>query len=128
MINALLTVMGGILSYFLSPFGADKLFYPGFDAPFVAWKVFFAFCAAAAVFVSAWGKGKGLALVLLVGLISAGLLGINYQHDNPFPPIASPTDISWFAYQAAQACFFGVAGGLISRLKVLGAGASKAGS
>ena len=115
MVESILSVVGGIISYFVGSFGSDKLYYPGFDQPFVAWKVLFAFVSAAAVFLSQ--TNKGLIAVTSVGILSAIGLGINYGANNAIPPILSASVTSWYFYQLAQSCFVGVGVRLATKLK-----------
>jgi hypothetical protein len=114
-VEAILSAVGGIISYFVSSFGSDKLFYEGFDEPFLGWKVFFAFLAAGAVFLSQ--STRGLIAVFVVGVLSAIGLGLNYKSLNAIPPIWSATDTSWFCFQIAQSCFVGVGVRLAAKLK-----------
>jgi hypothetical protein len=58
MIDAILSTVGGILSYFLGSFGTAQFFdNPGLEADFGAWKVLFAFVAAGSVFLSQSFRG-----------------------------------------------------------------------
>jgi hypothetical protein len=105
MVDAILSIVSGILSYLLGSFGSAKFFHPGIEEAFGAWKVLFAFIAVGSIFL---GKSKkGLTLVLVIGAIAAALFGWNYKSNTPFPPIWSATDISWFAFQLAQGCIVG---------------------
>src|ERR1700682_6391998 len=104
--ETILGAVSGILSYFVGSFGSDKLYHPGFDEPYVAWKVLFAFLSAAAVFLSQ--SKKGLITVIVVGIAGAVGLGLNYKSQNAIPPILSATVTSWFFYQLAQSSFVGV--------------------
>jgi hypothetical protein len=115
MVETILSAVGGIVSYFVGSFGSDKLYYPGFDAPFVAWKVLFAFLSAAAVFLSQ--SNKGLIAVFVVGIVGAVGLGLNYQSVNAIPPVLSATVTSWYCYELAQSCFVGVGVRLVAKLK-----------
>jgi hypothetical protein len=115
--QTILGVVSGILNYFLGSFGSDKLFYPGFDEPYVAWKVLFAFLSAAAVFLSQ--SKKGLITVMLAGIAGAIGFGLNYKSQNAIPPFLSATATSWYFYQLTQSCFVGVGLRLAGKLKVL---------
>jgi hypothetical protein len=105
MVDTILSVVSGILSYLLGSFGSAKFFHPGLEEAFGAWKVFFAFIAVGSIFL---GKSRrGLILIFVVGLIAAAIFGLNYKSNAAIPPIASATDISWFAFQLAQGCIVG---------------------
>jgi hypothetical protein len=116
MIDAILSTVGGILSYFLGSFGSSQLFdNPGLEADFGAWKVLFAFVAAASVFLSQ--SGRGLFFVFVIGALSGVGLGLNYKSSTAIPPLGSATDMAWFSFQLAQACFVGIGVRLATQLK-----------
>jgi hypothetical protein len=115
--ETVLSAVSGILSYFLGSFGSDKFFYPGFDEPYVAWKVLFAFLSAAAVFLTQ--SRNGLIAVIVVGILGSIGFGLNYKAQDAIPPILSATVTSWFFYQLTQSCFVGVGLRLAGKLKVL---------
>jgi hypothetical protein len=116
MIDAILSTVGGILSYFLGSFGGAQLFdNPGLEADFGAWKVLFAFVAAGSVFLSQ--SGRGLLIVFIIGALSALGLGLNYKSSTAIPPIGSATETAWFSFQLAQACFVGIGVRLAAKLK-----------
>jgi hypothetical protein len=117
MTDTLLSAAGAIISYLFGIFVTPKLFQPGLDEAFAAWKVLFAFLAAASVFISQ--DNRGLVAAFGLGVIASILLGINYKSANAFPPFWSSTDISWFSFQVAQSCILGIIVRFAAKLKDL---------
>jgi hypothetical protein len=118
MLDTLLSVVGGIISYLFGSFASLKLFQPGLEQAFGVWKILFAFIAAVSVFLSQ--TTKGLIGIFTLGILAAFMLGMNYGSKAAFPSFMyfwSPTDVSWFSFQLAQSCIVGVIIRLLSKLK-----------
>jgi hypothetical protein len=116
MVDAILSAVSGIVSYFLGSLGNSVLFpNPGLEQAFAAWKISFLFIAAGSTFVAQ--STKGLIAVFIVGGLGALGLGLNYWAVDAMPPIGSATDTAWFCFQLAQSCFVGVGVRLATKLK-----------
>jgi len=123
MIEIILPVVSGILSYLFGSFGSTQWYHPGVEQILGQWKLLFAFIAAAGVFLS---KDRvGFWVILALGVISAIGFALNYKSFNAIPPILPATHTSWFFFQLAQSCAVGVGVRLIAELGGLSGRATK---